>query len=167
MKKIILTALLLIAGHAVKAQGLGAYIDDNDGEWTNVRNAPKGKIVAKLPAKEGVMITLNKSVDGWWCLYDNTYWTGDGGGELTGSTTDYWLHWSVVVVGTRNYGGQKLTLRKSPSTKAAAVYSFTEEKQLHPIDMKGDWVKVRTADKKYTGWIEREWLCGNSLTNCC
>jgi hypothetical protein len=35
------------------------------------------------------------------------------------------------------------------------------------MDIKGDWVKVKTIDGKYTGWIEEEWLCGNSLTNCC
>lgn len=43
MKKFFLTALLLVAGLVVKAQGLGAYISDNDGDWTNVRNAPKGE----------------------------------------------------------------------------------------------------------------------------
>jgi len=38
---------------------------------------------------------------------------------------------------------------------------------LRPMEIKDDWVKVKTIDGKYTGWIEIEWLCGNSLTNCC
>jgi hypothetical protein len=70
-------------------------------------------------------------------------------------------------VGTRNYGGQKITLFKEPSEKSAAVFSFTDERQLRVLDMKGEeWVKVRTIDGKYTGWVDRNWLCGNSLTNC-
>ena len=70
-------------------------------------------------------------------------------------------------MGTRNYGKQKLILRKSPNAKAAIVYSFTDEIMLRPMEIKGDWVKVKTTDGKYTGWIEIEWLCGNALTNCC
>ena len=39
--------------------------------------------------------------------------------------------------------------------------------ELRPIDVKGSWVKVKTTDGKHEGWIESDWLCGNSLTNCC
>jgi SH3-like domain-containing protein len=68
---------------------------------------------------------------------------------------------------TRNYGGQTLYLRKSPSASAPVVYKFKEEITLRPMEIKGDWVKVQTSDGKFTGWIEEEWLCGNALTNCC
>ena len=37
---------------------------------------------------------------------------------------------------------------------------------LRPVDIRGNWVKVKTIDGKHTGWIESEWLCGNPLTNC-
>ena len=70
-------------------------------------------------------------------------------------------------MGTRNYGGQTLYIRQSPSASAPVVYKFKKEIQLRPMDIKGEWVKVQTTDGKYTGWIEEEWLCGNSLTNCC
>ena len=101
------------------------------------------------------------------CGFEQSYETGDFEGKLKGSTTGYWIHYSVLGMGTRNYGKEKLTLRQSPNAKSAAVYSFTKEIVLRPMDIKGDWVKVKTIDGKYTGWIEADWLCGNSLTNCC
>ena len=113
------------------------------------------------------MIEVEKPTNGWWKIVGDDYDTGDEQGTLKGSSTGYWIHYSVLGVGTRNYGKQKLTLRQSPNAKSAAVYSFTKEIVLRPMDIKGDWVKVKTTDGKYTGWIEMDWLCGNSLTNCC
>ena len=151
-----------------RAQSIGVYILDNDGDFTNVRNAPKGKVVFKLPSREGVMIGVDKMVNGWWRIVGNMAQAGDFEYTITGSTTGYWIHSSVIAIGTRNYGGQKITLYKEPSEKSAAVFSFTDERDLRVLDMKGDdWVKVRTLDGKYTGWVDRNWLCGNSLTNCC
>ena len=50
MKRIFLTifALTSIALSAM-SQSLRVYIYDNDGPYTNIRNAPKGKVTAKIP----------------------------------------------------------------------------------------------------------------------
>lgn len=165
--RLFLTTAILLLSMMAKAQGIGVYILDNDGNWTNVRNAPKGKVVFKLPAREGVMIEVDHQENGWWRLVNPVGFTGDEKITMSGSTTGYWVHWSVVAVGTRNYGGQKLTLRQEASEKSAVVFTFTKELQLRVLDIKGKWVKVRTIDGKYTGWIDINWLCGNSLTNCC
>ena len=167
MKKLFFVISLMLLSVSVSAQSLGVYILDYDGDYTNVRNAPKGKIVFKLPARDGVMIDVDKIENGWWHICSEYAQSGEENYKLSGSTTGYWIHCSVVAIGTRNYGGQKLTLHKEPSDKSAAVYSFTDERELRVLDIKGDWVKVRTLDGKYTGWIESGWLCGNSLTNCC
>ncbi len=167
MKKLIFSTALMLMAVASRAQSIGVYIYDNDGDFTNIRNAPKGKIVFKLPSREGVMIGVDKVVNGWWHLVSNKAYSGDFDYTISGSTTGYWIHSSVIAVGTRNYGGQKITLFKEPSEKSAAIFSFTGERQLRVLDMKGEeWVKVRTIDGKYTGWVDRNWLCGNSLTNC-
>ena len=166
-KLLVLFALTTWLSVSVSAQSLRVYIVDKNGPYTNIRNAPKGKIVDKIPTSETAMFGVEKPTNGWWKIIGTSYGTGDVDGTLTGSTTGYWIHYSVLGMATRNYGGQKLTLRKEPSDKSAVVYSFTEERNLRVLDIKGDWVKVRTLDGKYTGWIDSEWLCGNSLTNCC
>ena len=166
-KLFVLMTLMTWLSVDVSAQSLGVFTYDNSGKFTNVRNAPKGKVVDKIPTDVCAMIGVEKPTNGWWKLTDNTYETGDFDGKLKGSTTGYWIHYSVLAMGTRNYGKEKLTLRKLPDAKSVAVYSFTEEILLRPIEIKDDWVKVKTTDGKYTGWIEIEWLCGNSLTNCC
>ena len=169
MKKVFSLLLVLLTSlpAIVCAQSIRVYTFDESGPFTNVRNAPKGKVVDRISTGVSAMFEVEKPTNGWWCIVGNEYSTGDENGTLKGSTTGYWIHYSVLAVGTRNYGGQKLTLRKLPNAKSAKVYQFSEEILLRPMDIKGDWVKVKTVDGKYTGWIEVEWLCGNALTNCC
>ena len=169
MKKtfVMLVALLMSMSATVFAQSIGVFTWDASGPYTNIRNAPNGKVVDRIPTKEAAMILVEKPTKGWWKIIGNDYYTGDVQGILKGSYTGYWIHYSVLAMGTRNYGHEKLSIRKSPDAKAAAIYKFTEEILLRPIEIKGDWVKVKSLDGKHTGWIEMEWLCGNSLTNCC
>ena len=166
-KLFVLMTLMTWLSVDVSAQSLGVFTYDNSGKFTNVRNAPKGKVVDKIPTDVCAMIGVEKPTNGWWKLTDNTYETGDFDGKLKGSTTGYWIHYSVLGMGTRNYGGETLYIRKNPSESAPVVYKFKKEIVLRPMEIKGEWVKVQTCDGKYTGWIEVEWLCGNSLTNCC
>ena len=169
MKKKLFVLLMMMTclSVGVSAQSLGVFTYDNSGKFTNVRNAPKGKVVDKIPTEVCAMIGVEKPTNGWWKIIGDTYDTGDDEGTLKGSTTGYWIHYSVLAMGTRNYGGQTLYIRQSPSASAPVVYKFKKESQLRPMDIKGEWVKVQTTDGKYTGWIEEEWFCGNSLTNCC
>lgn len=169
MKKLFfLVAMLACTMLAGNAQSLEVYLSDTDGPYTNVRKAPKGTVVARLSTSDPVMFAVESPKDGWWKISGGTYWIPDEDVvTLKGSTTGYWVHSSVLALGTRNYGGQRLTLRQSPADGSKAVYSFSKEIEVRPLDLKGDWVKVKTMDGKHVGWIEAEWLCGNALTNCC
>lgn len=166
MKKTLLTIVMLfgcmLVGHA---QELGVFISDGNGD-TNVRNAPKGAVVGKFTHDDAWSMIVEAPQNGWWRIQPDSYADPEGDApKFKASKNGYWIHYSVIGVGTRNYGGQRLSLRKSPSDKAAVVYSFTEELVLHPMDIKGDWVKVKVGN--HEGWIEQEWLCDNPLTNCC
>ena len=114
------------------------------------------------------MVVLENCTKGWWKLAEKpSYAEEDVDIPLQPSATGYWIHYSTVGFGTRNYGGQTLHLRKSPDDKAPITYSFSKELTLHPIGVQGDWVKVKTSDGKHSGWIEMDWICANPLTNCC
>ena len=54
-RKVFLTAMMMAMAVMVNAQSLAVYISDNSGSATNVRNAPKGKVVAKLNANSGII----------------------------------------------------------------------------------------------------------------
>lgn len=172
MKKLLMGLLMAIMGCAeMNAQTLSVYIHDNVGKFTNVRQQPNGKVADRIPVNASAMLEVETPKNGWWRIVGNCY---DGilkddfeVVKLKGSKTGYWLHYSCIGVSTRNYGGQHLFLRNSPTAKARVVYTIKEETVLRPVEIKGDWVKVKTVDGKATGWIEREWLCGNSVTNCC
>ena len=168
MKKVFLLFIMLTAVMAVRAQVLTVFISDDDGPYTNVRDGVNGKIVGKIPVNEDIMLDVMSPKNGWWRIFEGEYWNPDGDTtELKGSRTGYWIHSSVIAVSTRNYGGEKLCLMERPSAKSKVVYTFTEEILLNPVDIMGDWVKVKTTDGKHVGWILAEWLCGNSVTNCC
>ena len=168
MRKFLIVMMLwAISQGMASAQGLTAYITDDEGAYTNIRNAPKGKVVDKINTGWSVVVVLDDYQNGWWRIVGTPENAGEGVEiTLAPSKTGHWIHYSVVGFSTRNYGGQQLALYSSPSSKASKVYTFTEEIILHPVGVKGDWIKVKTGDGKHTGWIEKEWICPNPLTNC-
>ncbi len=170
-RSFIIISLLVLCTLCGRAQSLGVFINDTQGPYTNVRNSPKGQIVDKIPVNSSAMFVVEKPVNGWWSIAGGDYdaiLTGDFDNyHLKGSSTGYWVHYSTIAVATRNYGGQALPLRSRPSAKATVTFTIKTEQQLRPIDISGDWVKVKTLDGRHSGWIEAEWLCGNSVTTCC
>ena len=167
MKKILISlALALTSVASVYAQSLNVFIFDNNGAFSNVRNAPNGKVVDRIPVDQAAMLDVGEPSNGWWMINDQSYYIPDGGLYHLSGSREYWIHHSCIPVGTRNYGAETLYLRKTPSRKGAVTYSFDEEIILRPVEIANGWVKVITLDGKHTGWIEEEWLCGNSVTNC-
>lgn len=167
-----LFAMMAAAMTAMAAMSMSpfqAIIDDNDGPATNIRVKPNGKIAMSVPTYNTYMVNISSPSNGWWqvdYIYDPVE---DQPVSLYGSTTGkYWIHYSVLGLTTRNYGHQRWCLRKSPSERSKAVYYFNEVITVRPMDISrdGDWVKVKTFDKKHSGWIEIWNLCDNPLTTC-
>ena len=167
IKRSFLIVMMTMVVLAVKSQSVSVFFSDNGGKFINIRNAPNGKVVDKVSVDSNGMLEVMSPVNGWWVICGNSYEEPDKGEIKLKGGKKLYIHSSGIAFATRNYGGQKLVLRSTPSSKGKVVYSFKEEILLHPIDVKGDWVKVSTFDGKHTGWIETEWLCGNSVTNCC
>lgn len=170
MKRFLLLAMLCVLTLSSSAQiTMSAYISEEASiEMTNILNKPMGATVLRLPTDGIYIVNLTSPQDGWWKIME--LWTveDDATALLTGSDTgEYWIHYSVLGVGTRNYGGQCLVLRDAPSEDANVVYGFTDELELMPMDVDGDWVKVKVDGYDIEGWIEAEWLCSNPVTNCC
>ncbi len=173
MRKKFLIALavgMLLLASSVHAQDtVGAYLVDTNGPYTNIRNAPNGKVVDKISTEVTGDMTLITPRNGWWRIAGDSYSNYDKEEEvkLKGSKTGYWIHYSCVGFSTRNYGKEEVYLRATPSNKGRVVYTIKEaEVLLHPIDVKGDWYKVKTADGKHEGWVNTLWICDNPVTTC-
>lgn len=145
----------------------GVYLDGQVAGAIEIMDSPgeKRKVIMTLPAQSVCQLVVNGVSNQWWFVAskismiepEEKYLELPEGG---------WIHSSAIAVSTRNYGGQKLTFRESPEADAKEVYSFTEEVVLEPIDMSGEWVKVKTGDGAHEGWIEAAMLCGNAVSNC-
>lgn len=172
MKKIILTALIMVITMSVNAQKVaGAYICDNSGTPTNVRNAPNGKVIKKLPDIDGgYVVTLLEVKNNWWKIdpiIDIYGGDEDESVQLKGSKTGYWLHYSVLQFNIA--GDQENVLRETPSAKGKPLKlkpSYLIEVGLRPLEIRGEWIKVVTTDKRYTGWMPIDKICDNPLTTC-
>ncbi len=142
-----------------------AFVADSDGPVTNIRSAPNGKIVAKLPTSKVYRMWVKNARNGWWQV--STVEEGENARtvNLTGART-YWVHSSVLMLNSNNYNGECYNIRKTPSSSGKVVYSFTHECSWRPLDIKGSWVKVRDVQGQYTGWIEWSHLCDNPYGPC-
>ena len=167
---LMLTAVLLWPmAQTATARGVsvGAFVCDSD-SVTNLRAAPGGKVVMRLVNRTSYMMNLSSPRDGWWQV--DMLEDAEQGEEIAldpkqSPTGQYWIHHSVVGVSTRNYGGRPCLLRAAPGKRSPVAYGFNEELTVHPLDARGDWVKVKTPDG-HIGWIEVEMLCDNPLTTC-
>lgn len=169
IKRLFLTVIVAVATALAGAahDNLMAFISDADGDFTNLRSTPRGALAMQLPTDNTYMVSIQNPRNGWWEVDFVAEAAEDYEVKLTGSPTGkYWIHNSVIALASRNYGGQRWCLRAKPSKRAAAVYYFTGETLFHPLDVRGYWLKVRTFDGLYTGWIELEDLCDNPLTTC-
>ncbi len=169
MKKILLIAILFATALTAGAQStFTAFLSDDD-VMTSIRNSPKGAAVIWLSSEDFYVFDLATPRNGWWRVV--SFWNAENYDEdtsLEGSNTgEYWIHYSVLAVDTRNYGGQTIYLRAAPDEDAAVVAQYDEEMRFRPVDIQGDWVKVKLDNTDIVGWIEAEWLCSNPLTNCC
>lgn len=149
---------------------LSCWVQDPDPSGiTNIRSTPGGKVIGRLDKKkrfhsedegeEEEPFVVYSPSGGWWQILGFKY----RGIDLSNGG---WIHYSVLALSTRNYGGETLILRKEPSADAPEAASFKKEMLVRPMDISpdGEWVKVKC--KAGTGWIEARWLCGNPYTNC-
>ena len=147
---------------------LSAYIDDHD-SITNIRNAPGGRVVITVTNNVAHEVMLKNPTNGWWEVVEifNAENEEDTTEYLTGSDTGrYWIHSSVVGFDTRNYDpSDKLPLRAKPSSKARVAHSIRGTHHVSPLDVRGDWVKIKTEDG-HVGWVQMVWICWNPLTTC-
>ena len=171
MKKILLTTLIMVFAISAYAQtSASAYILDKSGTPTNVRNAPNGKVVQKLPDVDGgYVVELLEVKNNWWRIDPVIEIYGDEDRELRlqGSKTGYWLHNSVIQFGVA--GDPENVLRATPSPKGKPLkigVTYLEETGLRPLQIRGEWIKVETTDKRYTGWMPIDKICSNPLTTC-
>ena len=139
-----------------------------DSSPTNIRTAPNGSLICQLSPDQDYMLDVYDPRDGWWRILAECVTTVENEDvELVGEGGEAWIHYSVLGIGLRNYGGQKLDLRESPSEDSKVVGTIDEAEALvKPLDINSDatWVKVQWG--KLTGWISDEWLCANPVTTC-
>ncbi len=148
-----------------RIESLSAYVNDPSSSATNVRNAPKGEIIMTLEQGKDYMIEIEAVQNSWFKIKS----LSDVDNEITIPGGEAWLHGSVIELATRNYGGETLHLYKNPDSESKIVGTLKTEIALKLNNIKGEWVKIIwiNNDKKVLGWIEKKWLCGNPLTNCC
>ncbi len=170
-QKLLCSLVVMVLSLSLHAQSLAVYLEDHSKTATNIRNAPKGKVVDRIPQGRIAMFEVENAKNGWWRICDNSYFCVDNNGfegmiKLKGSRNGYWIHSSVISVSTRNYGDETLYLYQQPDENSKKVFTIYVEMQLRPLEVQGDWVKCRTYTGNNVGWIQAEWLCGNALTNC-
>lgn len=144
-----------------------AYVKDPDLiNPTNIRKSPGGEVITELEKGSDYMVEIIGQKNGWFKIsrvdvFDNN--AVDVPGQFG------WMHYSVLAVRTRNYANQKLNVYSSPDKTSKTAGVIKEETEVRFMKIYKDYVFIHFTDsngKKVEGWIKKEWLCGNPVTNC-
>ncbi len=150
-------AFLSFAGAAVAAEPLlRAQVIDTDPKGTNMRDAPKGKVVYTIPLKpkdEMERVVNVHEQQGEWFRVTTDADAPHGG----------WMHSSVLgLMGGATEDGP-CPLMKTPSEKGGTVIKPKEGAVLQLLGITGAgndaWFKVRYTDAKgvkHDGWVPRQ-----------
>lgn len=162
MSAILLAALPLLG----QTHELNCFVCDPDTEGkTNIRSAPKGKIVHQLDPADFYQLTAIVEPGGWWRIKDGIVYN-EGGCEEKVPGSRAWIHRSVLAVATDYEDGQPRKLYAEPRSDAKRLMVIHEIRALlRPLELSADgkWLKVtydpsefegRTCEK-VTGWIEK------------
>lgn len=164
MKRIVLLGIVLLSCLSAMAQ-VNVWVNDKD-SVTNVRNAPRGKVVGHLESDD--MITVDSCVNGWFHIARNHFEGPDRDGKISTICNDLWIHSSVIIADWIMDGNHEIVFYQEPSSLSAIIQNG--KGLAHPIeailDVRGEWTKVRTKSG-ITGWVASSLICGNSLTICC
>lgn len=77
---------------------VNAYIYDSDGDFTNIRNAPKGKVIDKIPTGQGRFgAWLDNESGGWYHIKNSKVFDFEKGISRKLNGSDCWIHESIVV----------------------------------------------------------------------
>lgn len=156
---------------------IGVYVYDKD-SYINIRNAPKGKVIATIPRYSEIVV--DKCVDGWFRIPVNHYWCyePDIDDKITELDSEMWVHHSVIHADWSNDGLVIETLYESPSDKSPVVYKGEEVEEesgwVHGknsaikaiLDAKNGFVKIK-LENGIVGWTPENRLCGSTVTTCC
>ena len=91
-------------------------------------------------------------------------WLQIGKNELNPELESYWIQSKYIQIGTTNYNNQKIPLFETPNTNAKKTGFLKKESYLNVIDCNNNWALVKKDNLK--GWIQPEFICTNSTTNC-
>ena len=64
MKRLLLLLALVTMAVGMNAQSLNVYVNDNSGSDTNIRNAPKGRVVQRIPKVTIAMLLVETPKNG-------------------------------------------------------------------------------------------------------
>lgn len=154
----LLLVFLAFSGFAVAAEKPGdtavltAVIIDKDPKGTNLRDAPKGKVVYTIPLKP------KNEMERFAEVYEQRgewFRVTIAEGERAG-----WLHNSVLGLRGGATEDGPCSLHKTPSYDAAVVFKPKKAVPLQLIGINPDhWLQVRYTDGKGTrfeGWVPEQ-----------
>ena len=169
MKKYFIFLICFSLAIIVKAQ-IEVYITDSD-VFTNIRNAPNGRILKSVPNKDFTYVFKITEVKNKWLKIDKSSfvrYTNDGENEMRGLLDDIdeecWIHNTVAKTHIARPGAipVEYKLHNSPSTKSKVIYIGNRQKGdswnddlLIILEIRGEWKKVRTP-KGIVGWTNAE-----------
>ncbi len=74
-----------------------AYIVDDDGDFTNIRNAPKGKVIDKIPTGQGrFRLWVDSYTNGWYHIKGSVVYDSEQKNERVLNGSDCWVHESII-----------------------------------------------------------------------
>ncbi|HNR89135.1 MAG TPA: SH3 domain-containing protein [Spirochaetota bacterium] len=163
-------------GSATTHCDTAAYVIDRDPDGLNVRTAPAGAVITRIPA--GAMVTITGQSGAWLRISSVTYPSDMhetfartnkhqmNSGWVKLDKLEGWVFAKNLGTTVRNYHPtKKAFLHAEPNVGSKKTIRFNDvEPQVTVLGCRNDWLYVEHAGRM--GWLSPSRNCPNSLTTC-
>jgi hypothetical protein len=99
--------------------------------------------------------TFSNSMHGWLQVSEN---------ESYSKVSSYWIKSSNVMIGTRNYGNEVISLKSQPNDASEISGFIYQETETEVLEFYNNWVYISVDGED--GWLSPEFICTNPMTTC-
>ncbi len=167
------SSVTVLAGSDGVSCETAAYVIDPDPVGLNVRSAPKGKVIAKLPTDAEV--TLKAYESGWVKIADAYYMDNPGFADANGhpsvdgvtelNEVNGWVFAKLLGTSARVYDADKTEwLLADHALESDKTVQLPVEAKLQVLACYGKWLEVSYNGQ--VGWLQPELNCPSALTTC-
>jgi hypothetical protein len=168
----VLTVVVSVSGEECTDCAMSAYVNDPDPNGLNVRDAPKGTVIGRIPFQHaGTILTVDCAEKGWLHFSEASVIEEDDS-PVEEPAQEGWVYGKLMRVDpSEGAPDARIPLYSAPDTSSERVTDLEiSAMDVRILGCRGAWVRVEIeyheGGEEFRGWLREGDYCDSPVTTC-